>query len=75
MSKKMLVLFLVLFPFLSYGATLDSQENSQIGRYQLVSSDRSGYLFLLDTATGHVWRSTWGLSYDTWRLHMTNVSD
>ena len=31
-----------------------------IGRYQLMSDPKSGYVFMLDTATGKVWRYSSG---------------
>jgi hypothetical protein len=29
---------------------------SAVGRYQMAADPKSGYLFLLDTATGHMWK-------------------
>lgn len=79
MSKKLLFLFFTIFPLLSYGTDFTPQENSQIGRYQIVSHE-SGRLYLLDTTTGHVWKSVnrhnhWGLDHDTWVSQITAIED
>ncbi len=74
MFKKFLFLSLCFFSSLmaqSAPTTPDTeQENLQIGRYQMVIS-RGATLYLLDTATGYVWRSTnentW-LTDDSWEL-------
>lgn len=58
----------MLFPLLSYGTEVDPKENSQIGRYQLVSNGSTGILYLLDTTSGHVWSSQWSLQYSHWHL-------
>lgn len=80
MSKKILFLFLTFFPLFSYGLDGVPQENSQIGRYQIVSHGKYDILFLLDTTTGHVWRSksrngelfSWD---DTWVLQIKDFQD
>lgn len=74
MFKKFIFLSLCFFSPLmaqSTPTTIDiEQENLQIGRYQMVIS-RSATLYLLDTTTGFVWKSTnentW-LTHDSWEL-------
>lgn len=62
MIKKFLFVTLCsITPLLAYDAHSE-KDNLQIGRYQMVSAVPSGgsiiQLYLLDTATGYVWKST-----------------
>lgn len=77
MSKKLIGLIFFFFPLLSYGTDIASQENSQIGRYQIIAHD-TGCLYLLDTTNGYVWRSTckgFCLYHDTWVLQIANFDN
>lgn len=77
MSKKLLFLSCLFAPLFSYGTDVPLEKNTEIGRYQMVSHN-SGRLYLLDTATGQVWRSEnmqdW-FYYDTWIPQITNFKE
>ncbi len=77
MIKKFLFVTLCsITPLLAYDAHSE-KDNLQIGRYQMVSAiPNSGiiHLYLLDTATGYVWKSTtkknW-VDHDYWQLQIS----
>lgn len=57
MFKKLLCFSLCLsLPLLGESHPIPQGENAQIGRYQMAAMP--GALYLLDTATGLVWKST-----------------
>lgn len=75
MKNKFLTLVLCTFlPAMAITAAQDPT-TSQIGRYQMVAHEANGNvnLWLVDTATGYVWRSdrknSWVL-HDTWVLQI-----
>ncbi len=76
MSKKIVFLFCLFAPLFSYAAEIAPQKK-EVGRYQMVSHD-TGHLYLLDTATGQVWRSEtmqdW-YYHDTWVPQITSFKD
>ena len=66
---------LILSPVLGYAQTAaQNPETTQIGRYQMISHP-SGGLYLLDTSTGQVWKSTLKDNFyyhDVWELQIAN---
>jgi hypothetical protein len=77
MVNKFFFIFLCSFlPILADDGSNVSNKNLQVGRYQMVGTTQhnSGVrLYLLDTATGCVWRSTnknnW-VEHDSWQLQI-----
>lgn len=70
MYKFLLVLMLSSFSLYADKPAIDG-ENFQLGRYQMIRSESNTHLYLLDTATGQVWKSTQnsnGVSAFSWNL-------
>ncbi len=82
MFKKLFCLSVCLsLPLLGENHSIPKEENMQIGRYQMVGVACKGggqQLYLLDTATGCVWRSTaknsW-IQHDAWEPLIVTSSD
>jgi hypothetical protein len=80
MFKKFFILSLCFVsPLLAHAddISMPQQENLPIGRYQICGVNHNGSvkLYLLDTATGLVWRSVtksnW-VEHDHWQLQIAN---
>jgi hypothetical protein len=83
MFKKFALLILSFLPLFAFSQSYSSyppsyQENLQVGRFQMVgvTTDTKIQLYLLDTATGYVWKSVrknnW-VDHDHWELQIRTI--
>ena len=74
MLKKLCMLGLFVSSIAFAASPVNERENLQIGRYQMAGV--MNQLYLLDTATGQVWRSTTDKYFsgepDNWTLQIVN---